>query len=139
MLAKEILRIIPRSIRIIRKLSSSSLDRSINLQHLRILVLVKEGQSQTQMAETLQVSLPAISKMINGSALKDLIERTPGEDGRCLRLKLTTLGKKKLNLVLKEVESKIEPVIKDLTVTERKHLEQGLLVLEKVMNKVNEV
>jgi DNA-binding MarR family transcriptional regulator len=139
MLAKEILRIIPRSIRIIRRLSSSSLDRSINLQHLRIMLLVKEGQSQTQMADTLQVSLPAISKMINGSALKDLIERTPGKDGRCLCLKLTAQGKKKLNLVLKEVENKIEPAIESLTVTEKKHLEQGLLVLEKVMNQVNEV
>lgn len=139
MLAKEILRIIPRSIRIIRKLSSNSLDRNINLQHLRILILVKEGQSQTQMAETLQVSLPAISKMINGAALKELIERSPGKDGRCLSLKLTTKGKRVLNLVLGEVESKIEPAIEKLTITEKKHLEQGLLVLEKVMNQVNEV
>lgn len=139
MLAKEILRIIPRSIRIIRKLSSNSLDRNINLQHLRILILVKEGQGQTQMAETLQVSLPAISKMMNGAALKELIERSPGKDGRCLSLKLTTKGKRVLNLVLGEVESKIEPAIEKLTITEKKHLEQGLLVLEKVMNQVNEV
>lgn len=139
MLAKEILRIIPASIRTIRRLSTGSLDGSITIHHLRVLLLVKEGQGQTQMAETLQVSLAAVSKMVNGLVIKDLIKRSPGKDGRCLNLDLTSKGIKTLSIVLGQVEERLESSLNELTPTEVKQLKSGLAVLDKLMNLVNEV
>jgi DNA-binding MarR family transcriptional regulator len=139
MLAKEILRIIPASIRTIRRLSTGSLDGSITIHHLRVLLLVKEGQGQTQMAETFQVSLAAVSKMVNGLVSKDLIKRSPGKDGRCLNLNLTSKGIKTLGIVLGQVEERLESSLNELTPTEVKQLKSGLAVLDKLMNLVNEV
>lgn len=91
------------------------------------------------MAETLQVSLAAVSKMVNGLVIKDLIKRSPGKDGRCLNLDLTSKGIKTLSIVLGQVEERLESSLNELTPTEVKQLKSGLAVLDKLMNLVNEV
>lgn len=133
MLSQDILRTIPQFIRVIRRLSTDQLDGAITLQHLRILILVSEGMGQSQMAETLQISLPAISKMVNGLVQRKLILTTPGVDRRCLKLKLTTKGKTTLNAVRREVEKEMTEALKNLSTSQCLELEKGLKVLDKLM------
>ncbi len=139
MLASEILRIIPQYIRVIRRLSARQLTESITFNHLRILSLVDEGQRQSQMAQTLQISLPAISKMVHGLEAKKLIHRTPGEDKRSHALRLTAKGKRILNAVTLEVEKDVESALKKLSPSELQELKQTLSVMNKLMSYLKEV
>lgn len=138
MLSKKLLETIPQSIRTIRKLTSETLTESLTFQQMRILILVNEGQSQTQMAETLQVSHAAISKMISFLTKKKLIVCKTGEDKRTHVLHVTVKSKKILKETVKYVSSKLDVGIRELSQTEKDQLMKGLLILERVMKKVKE-
>ncbi len=139
MIAKKLLESIPQSIRIIRKLSTESVTESLTLSQLRVLFLIKEGQSQTQMSETLHVSLPAMSKMINCLEKKGLMNRKVSDDRRANQLVLTAKGKKFLSRVSDYVTSELDAGIQKLTKTQREQLLTGILVLDELMKIVKEV
>lgn len=139
MLANKLLDSIPKAIRIIRKLSTESLDGSLSLQQMRVLMLVNEGQGQTQMAETLQVSVAAISKVIHSLIEKELLVSKSGTDRRTHVLTLTTNGRKLLKKISSYVQSKLEFGIADLTKAEREQLIEALETLDRIMQKVKEV
>ena len=139
MIAKKLLESIPQSIRIIRKLSTESVTESLTLSQLRVLFLIKEGQSQTQMSETLDVSLPAMSKMINCLEKKGLMNRKVSDDRRANQLVLTAKGKKFLSRVSDYVTSELDAGIQKLTKTQREQLLTGILVLDELMKIVKEV
>ena len=139
MIAKKLLESIPQSIRIIRKLSTESVTESLTLSQLRVLFLIKEGQSQTQMSETLHVSLPAMSKMINCLEKKGLMKRKVSDDRRANQLVLTAKGKKFLSRVSDYVTSELDAGIQKLTKTQREQLLTGILVLDELMKIVKEV
>lgn len=138
MLSKKILESLPYSIRTIRKISASSLDSDLTFQQFRILTLVHEGMGQTQMSQNLQVSMAAISKIVDFLVKKKLVEREQGEDRRCFKLKLTKEGEKKRKVVHDQVASELDRNFKKLTKKEQTDLKNGLLVLDKLMDYVNE-
>lgn len=133
MLSTKILETLPRSMRILRKLSTAGFKGAITIHHLRIMVMVAEGLSQAQMAETLQVSPAAVSKMIDGLMRKKLLSKTVGLDKRSWKVKLTASGKKILSQSQTEVKHKIDEFVKCLTKTEQKELSLGLKALDKLM------
>lgn len=133
-----ILTSIPRSIRTIRRVSADLLNSDLTFQQFRILNLVNEGMGQTQMAQNLQVSMAAISKIVDLLVKRGLLKRETGEDRRCLNLSLTAEGKKVLKCVKSQVEKKIEVHYKKLTEKEKSELEKGLIVLDKLMGFLNE-
>lgn len=139
MLAKLILDSIPGSIRVIRKLSVEYMDDSVTFNQLRILRLVKDGMSQSQIAETLQISMAAVSKSIDGLSNKKMLVRRPGKDKRCHQLVITSLGLKNLNKLLGQVEIKLQEGIKQLSPSEREELSRGLHTLDKLMLIMKEV
>lgn len=138
MLSKDILRIIPQSIRTIRRLSTAQLDGSTTIHHLRLMFLVQEGKGQSQIADILQISLPAVSKMINGLEERGLINRSMAEDKRCVRLKLTGRGKKNLDTISREVEKDLNRALSRLSPEERQSLSEGLKALDKAVKFLNE-
>lgn len=139
MLSAKLVESIPKAIRILRKFGSQSLGGSITFQQFRVLSLVKEGQGQTQISETVQVSVAATSKMINSLIKKNFISRKAGEDRRTQILKLTPKGKSTLDKVRKEVAKKLEVGIEGLSAAEKTQLMNGLLVLDKLMQNLKEV
>lgn len=58
---------------------------------------------------------------------------------RCLTLELTPKGKKTLNEVFGQVEGEMQLGLDKLSSKERKDLESGLIVLNKLMNSFDEV
>ena len=92
------------SIRTIRRLAAASLNHEITFQQYRVLGLAYEGQGQTQMSQTLQVSVAAISKMIDPLVKRGLLTREAGNDRRCLKLKLSPEGLR----IKKAVTGKLE-------------------------------
>ncbi len=139
MLAEKLLETLPRSIRILRKFSAQGIGSALSFQQLRILSLINEGQGQTQIAETLQVSMAATSKVINYLHEQKLIIRKSGEDRRTQILSLTPKGKQLMNKVISFVRSKLDIGIQELSRTERDELFQGLAILDKLIQKVKEV
>jgi DNA-binding MarR family transcriptional regulator len=133
MLAKKLISSIPQAIRVLRSLSTECLEGSLPFQQLRILLYISEGMSQSKMAEVSKVSLPAISKMIEGLVQKKLVTRSSGEDRRVSVLKLTALGRKIASQVTKHVEEELNTGLKKLSSEERAALESGLKVLDKLI------
>lgn len=139
MLSKKILETLPHSIRVIRKLSTESLGGALTLQQMRVLNRVSEGMGQTEIAENLQVSLAAISKMINSLTKKKFIQSKEGLDRRTHVLTLTPKGRQTLDKITNYVSSKLDIGITDLSKDEKDQLMKGLGVIEVLMKKVEEV
>ena len=138
MLSKSILSVVPISIRTIRRFSAKELKGPLTFQQLRILFLVRDGKGQTEIAEALQVSSAAISKVISQLVTKKFAIRAPGKDRRSIELKLTPQGKKITGQVSDKLADRFEKNIKRLSKKEQTDLKHGLAVLEKLMGFVNE-
>jgi DNA-binding MarR family transcriptional regulator len=133
MLAQSLLTSLPRSIRVLRRLSRESLAKGVTFGQLRLLFLVKEGLGTTQMAEALQVSVAAISKMINLLEQKKFLIKAPALDRRAVELKLTAQGNKILKMVSLQVEERLNRGLGELTQAEKKELARGILLLDRLM------
>lgn len=138
MLSKKILSSIPNSIRTIRRLAAGSLESDITFQQFRILNLTFEGMGQTQMAQNNQVSMAAISKMVDALVKRGLLIREQGEDRRSLTLKLSPEGSRIRIVITGQVEKKLDKNFNKLSKEEQKDLKKGLDVLDKLMGYVNE-
>lgn len=138
MLSNKLLVSIPKAIRTIRRISAGSLQRDLTFQQLRILTLIDEGMSQTQMAQSLQVSMAAISKIVETLVNKKFLIRETGEDRRCLKLKLTPKGRKFHLAVKQSVSKELDIHLKKLTPKELSDLKRGLDVLDKLIGSLNE-
>ena len=139
MLSEKLLDTLPYSIRTIRKLYSESLDGALTLQQIRVLTLINEGQGLTQIADTLQVSLAAVSKMVSSLSKKKIIISKEGVDRRTHVLSLTPQGKSSLEKIKKMVRAKLDVGISDLSKEESAQLITGLSILEVIMKKCKEV
>lgn len=137
-LSAQILEVIPFSVRIIRRLSSSVLKGRVTIHHLRILVLIQEGMGQKGVSETLQVSEAAISKTIASLVEKKLLKKKIGVDKRSREITLTASGTRILKLARDLVEEQLIPELDSLKSDEKKKLKEGLEVLQKVMTGVKE-
>ncbi len=137
-LSTQILEVIPFSVRTIRRLSSSVLKGRITIHHLRILILIREGQGQKGIAETLQVSEAAVSKTIGSLVDKKLLRKKIGKDKRSREVILTASGTRILNLARELVEEQLIPQLEKLGTDEKDTLREGLLILQKVMSGVKE-
>lgn len=138
MLSKKILESIPNAIRTIRCLGAGSLNKDLTFQQFRILNLTHLGMGQTQMAQTLQVSMAAISKIVDSLVKRKLLVREQGEDKRCIKLRLTKEGEKIRKAVQDQVARHLEKSFRKLTKDEQRDLKKGLDVLDKLMGFVNE-
>jgi DNA-binding MarR family transcriptional regulator len=138
MLPQKILDVVPAAVRVIRKLSADSLDGSTTIHHLRVLYLIRLGQGPGLIAESLQVSPAAVSKVLSGLESRGLISRCPGKDRRSHDVKLTRQGERILKMVLKDVEQKITKGLQKLRDSEQAQLAAGLGVLEKLVTLIKE-
>jgi DNA-binding MarR family transcriptional regulator len=139
MLSGKLLESIPKSIRIIRKFATESMGGHLTLQQFRVLKLISEGHGMSQIAEMLDVSMAAISKMSTFLLNQKLITRKTGSDKRTQVIKLTPKGKSTLAKIKKYVEQKLDTGIEGLSKDENAQLMQGLLILDKLMLKMKEV
>ncbi len=139
MLSKKLLDSIPQSIRIIRNLSTESVVGTLTLNQVRVLNLISLGQGQSQIAETLDVSVAAVSKMITCLKKHKIVQSKAGEDRRIHMLSLTAKGKQTRDKISEYVCHKLDIGIAELTKEEKDQLMKGLVVLDLLMQKVKEV
>jgi DNA-binding MarR family transcriptional regulator len=138
MLTDLILTSIPLAVRTLRRSCASSLGGEITFQQFRVLSQVYEGMGQTQISQNLQVSVAAVSKLVDLLVKRELVKRDPGEDRRSHRLTLTREGEKLRRKVHDAVARELQRNVKKLSKQELSDLKRGLSVLDKLMGYVNE-
>lgn len=138
MLSRKILESIPNAIRTIRRLGAVSLDNDLTFQQFRILNLTDIGMGQTQMSQNMQISMAAVSKLVDSLVKRKLLSREQGEDKRCIKLHLTREGEKNMKAVKDQVAKHLDKSYRKLTKEEQRDLKKGLDVLDKLMGFVNE-
>lgn len=140
MLANKLQTVLPEVGRTMRSLTNLSLheEEGPSLQQFRIIELTHQGLSQTQMAHFLQVSMAAVSKLVDSLVKHGFLERIQCTDRRCLQLKLTPQGRKIHKKVTSHIEKTIDKQVVKLTKEEVSDLEKGLTVLSKIMGMINE-
>lgn len=138
MVSGKILISIPQAIRTLRKLSARALRNDLTFQQFRILQFAFEGMGQTQMSQTMQVSMAAVSKLVDPLVKRGLLIREVGVDRRCHCLKLSREGEKIRKQVEIEVSRQLKKQFRKLSSKELKELEKGLDVLNKLMGFMNE-
>lgn len=85
-----------------------------------------EVKSQAALAERLLVDAPAVSRLVDRLVEDGLLERSAGEDRRCVRLEVTKAGRKEVAIYNTELERLESEVRKHLTAQEVKTLQQLL-------------
>lgn len=140
MLARKLQTVLPEVGRTMRSVANHSLreEDGPSLQQFRIIELTHQGFSQTQMAHFLQVSMAAVSKLVDSLVKHGFLERIQCADRRCLQLKLTPEGKKIHKKVTTQIEKAIDKHVVKLTKDEVSDLKKGLAVLDKIMGMINE-
>ncbi len=89
-----------------------------------------EVKSQAALAERLLVDAPAVSRLVDRLVEDGLLERSAGEDRRCVRLEVTKAGQKEVAVYHSELERLESEVRKHLTAHEVKTLQQLLEKLQ---------
>lgn len=138
MTSKIILSVVPHAMRILRILSAQTMDSSLTFQQFRILYLIHDGLTQTEIADSMQVSTAAISKSINLLVDKNFVTRKDGVDRRTVGLVLTKDGQEVLKVTQKYLVKILDKKLKKLTKKELDTLEAGLSILENVLVQVYE-
>jgi DNA-binding MarR family transcriptional regulator len=97
-----------------------------------------EVKSQAALAERLLVDAPAVSRLVDRLVEDGLLERSAGEDRRCVRLEVTKAGQKEVAVIQAELERLESEVRKHLTAQEVKMLHQLLEKLQAGMLQTGE-
>jgi len=119
--------------RTIHRLLTRRLSRRTDRPFMQMLALKAidrgEVKSQAALAERLLVDAPAVSRLVERLVEDGLLERSAGEDRRCVCLEVTKAGRKEVAIYHSELERLESEVRQHLTAQEVKRLQQ---LLEKV-------
>ena len=133
--AREILETVPAVMRFIRDRVRRRGAAGLSLPQFRTLIFLGrvKNPSLSAAAEHLGLSLPAMSRLINGLVDNRLVQRqTVLTNRRQVALTLTVRGRAALEKVRKEVRAQLADSIKILPCAEQKTVQRAMQVLHKV-------
>lgn len=130
-LAKMILDTVPPVMHVIRRELRAAAHEELSVPQWRVLAHINRGIADaTSLAELQGVSLPAISKMVDGLVDRELVERRfTKEDRRQAQLTLTTRGRNLYNRTREAAQKKMAETLGALSGEQRHQLEEGLKIL----------
>lgn len=103
-------------------------------QHRIMSLLFVESHTTTQLAESLAVSLPAISRMISTLAKKGWVEKKSNkDDGRQVYLHLSKKGHAVLETSRKHSYSKLLPKVNELSAKKREIIIEAFEILNEII------
>ncbi|MBI3555654.1 MAG: MarR family transcriptional regulator [Deltaproteobacteria bacterium] len=132
--AKQILDVIPRTMRIIRTELRALAKSELTVPQFRILAHLTEGSlNNGQLADIQGVSVAAMSRMVDGLVRRNLLTRTvSASDRRQIHLALTPTGRETMDRITKAVQKSLAERISKLSTKPKKDLASGLDALEEV-------
>jgi len=135
--AREILETVPLVMRFIRDQVRRRGAASLSLPQFRTLAFLDRADqaSLSAAAEHLGVSLPAMSRLINGLVNRRLVERqTVVTNRRQIALTLTAQGRAALEKMRTEVRLRLAEVVENLPAAGQKALHRAMGILHRVFD-----
>jgi DNA-binding MarR family transcriptional regulator len=133
--ARQILEIVPMVMRTIRTEIRSHRGSELSVPQFRVLIFLNRhaGASLSDIAEHLGLTLPSMSKMIDGLLARNMVTRhMHSEDRRRVTLALTELGRQAMHSAYKATESRLAERLMVLPAAERRTITQAMQVLESI-------
>ena len=133
--ARQILEIVPLVMAAIRTEIRSHRGSELSVPQFRVLIFLNrhEGASLSDIAEHLGLTLPSMSKMIDGLLARNMVTRQMhSEDRRCVALALTALGRQAMQSAYKATESRLAERLVVLPAAERRTIIKAMQVLASI-------
>lgn len=133
--ARDILDTVPPVMRFIRDQVRLRRTAGLSLPQFRTLIFSSriKNPSLSAVAEHLGLSLPAMSRLINGLVAHKLVERqTVSTNRRQIALTLTARGRATLEVVRNEIRLQLADSLKGLPAAEQRTVQQAMRVLYKI-------
>ncbi len=130
--ARQVLEAVPLVMRAIRREMRRQRKPGLSVPQFRILVMVNrnQGASLSEVAEHVGLTLPSVSKMVDGLVVRDLLTRAtdPG-DRRRLTLSLTPAGQTSMQTAYAATQAYLAGRLATLAASEREALMQAMAAL----------
>jgi DNA-binding MarR family transcriptional regulator len=133
--AQQILEAVPMVMAAIRTEMRSHRGSDLSVPKFRVLIFLNrhEGASLSAIAEHLGLTLPSMSKMIDGLVARNMVTRqTDPEDRRRVTLVPTALGRTAMQSPYKATESWLAERLAALPASERRTILKAMQVLESI-------
>ena len=133
--ARQILEIVPLVMAAIRNEIRSHRGSELSVPQFRVLIFLNrhEGASLSDIAEHIGLTLPSMSKMIDGLLARNMVTRHMHlEDRRRVTLALTALGRGSMQSAYKATESRLAERLVVLPAAERRTIIEAMQVLESI-------
>ena len=135
--AREVLETVPVVMRFIRDQVRQRRTAGLSLPQFRTLIFLNrvKDSSLSAVAEHMGLSLPAMSRLIDGLVADGLVRRqTVSTNRRQIALTLTARGQATLGKVRYEIRLRLADSLKDLPAAEQKTVQRAMQVLHKVFD-----
>jgi DNA-binding MarR family transcriptional regulator len=135
--AREILETVPAVMRFIRDQVRRRRATALSLPQFRTLAFLSrvKNSSLSATAEHLGLSLPAMSRLINGLVNHRLVERqTVSTNRRQIALTLTGRGRETLEKVRSEIRLSLANAVKNLPIAEQESVQRAMQILNRVFH-----
>ncbi|MGA9756486.1 MAG: MarR family transcriptional regulator [Desulfobaccales bacterium] len=139
--ARQVLEAVPMVMRAIRTEMRSHRGSDLSVPQFRVLVFLNrhEGASLSDIAEHLGLTLPSMSKMIDGLVARNLVTRQMDlKDRRRVTLVLTALGRREMQSAYEASESRLAERLAVLTASDRRTIIKAMQVLESIFRSSRE-
>ncbi|HPI40778.1 MAG TPA: MarR family transcriptional regulator [Pseudobdellovibrionaceae bacterium] len=133
--AKHLLQDLPGLACVIKQAYCPQEDMGFTLQQMRLLSLLqKSAQSTSDLAESLSVSLPAISRMTQMMIDSGWLEKEISKkDRRQIKISLTPMGRSLLKEAQELSLSKLLPQLKNLSQNEKKTILKAFEIIDQLI------
>ena len=135
--AREILETVPAVMRFIRTQARQRRTAGLTLPHFRTLAFLNrvKNSSLSSAAEHLGLSLPAMSRLINGLVDGRLVARqTVAMNRRQIALTLTAQGRATLEKARGEIRRQLAGSLENIPLAEQKTVQQAMRILFRVFD-----
>ena len=133
--ARQVLQVIPMVLHVIRAEMRSHRVADLSVPQFRVLIYLSrhEGASISDVAEHMGLTLPSISKMVDGLVTRELVTREmdPG-DRRRMKLVPTDLGREKMQSAYNATLSRLSERLGMLSSSERASIVDAMLAMESI-------
>jgi DNA-binding MarR family transcriptional regulator len=133
--AGHILETVPLVMRTIRNEMRSHRGSDLSVPQFRVLVYLNrhEGASLSDMAEHMGLTLPSMSKMVDGLVSRRLVNRRMDpDDRRRVTLAPTALGRTEMQAAYKATESRLAERLEMLAASERRTILKAMESLKSI-------
>lgn len=133
--AREILEVVPHIMHTIRTHMRSHSSAELSVPQFRTLAFLNRwpGASLSDVAENIGLTLPSMSKLVDGLVARQLVRREASPvDRRCITLALTSLGQTSFQAAYQATQVQLAELLTALNDTERATVVKAMQVLRPI-------